>query len=164
MFIKILVAFLLVGVTVAIHAVGFSVFLRRMIQSRAVDQSDLRPITGKVVGLTCWLMLIHLAEITVWGLFYLWQGCLPDAESAFYFSAVTYTTVGYGDLVLPKPWRMLAPLEAMTGILMYGLSTGLFFALVSRWISKWIKANAAKNRTHKTSSSTQSRENDGSLR
>jgi hypothetical protein len=68
-----------------------------------------------------------------------WSGRLPDVESAFYFSGITYTTVGYGELVLPQPWRMLAPLGALTGILMCGLSTGLFFALISRWISNWIQ-------------------------
>jgi hypothetical protein len=45
---------------------------------------------------------------------------------------VTYTTVGYGDLVLPEQWRLLGPVEGLTGILMCGLSTGFFFALVSR--------------------------------
>ena len=143
MLLKILIACLLVVVTVSIHAVGFSALLRAMIRSHALDQSGFRPVTGIVIGLTCWLILIHLAEICVWGLFYFWQGCLPDAESAFYFSGVTYTTVGYGDLVLPKPWRMLSPLEAMTGILMCGLSTGLFFALVSRWHNNWMQRKAA---------------------
>ena len=76
-----------------------------------------------------WVML---AEITFWALVYLWAGCLPDAESAFYFSGVTYATIGYGDVVLPKPWRMLGPVEGLTGILMCGLSAGLFFAIVSR--------------------------------
>ena len=130
-------------ITVAMHAVGFAALIRVMMRSHALDRSGFWPVTRMVIGLTCWLMLIHLAEIAVWGLFYFWQGCLPDAESAFYFSAVTYTTVGYGDLVLPKPWRMLAPLEALTGILMCGLSTGLFFALVSRWIGNWIKMQTA---------------------
>jgi hypothetical protein len=65
-------------------------------------------------------------------LFYLWWGCLPDAEAAVYFSGVTYTTVGYGDLVLAKPWRVLAPIECLTGVLMCGLSTGVFFAGVNR--------------------------------
>ena len=55
-------------------------------------------------------------------------------ESALYFSGVTYTTVGYGDLVLPQPWRLLAPLEALVGILMVGLSTGLFIVVVSRLV------------------------------
>jgi hypothetical protein len=101
------------------------------------------PVTRMVIGLTVCLILIHLAEIAVWGLFYFWQGCLPDAETAFYFSGVTYTTVGYGDLVLPKPWRILAPVEAVTGILMCGLSTGLFFAVVSRQVSNWLKTRIA---------------------
>ena len=57
---------------------------------------------------------------------------LADAKSAFYFSGVTYTTIGYGDLVLQEPWRMLGPVEGLTGILMCGLSAGIFFAVVSR--------------------------------
>jgi hypothetical protein len=140
---QILIAGGLVVVTVAIHAVGFDALLRVILRSHALARSGFRPVTGLVIGLTCWLILIHLVEISVWGLFYFWQDCLPDAETAFYFSAVTYTTVGDGDLGLPRPWRMLAPLEALTGILMCGLSTGLFFALVSRWISNWMHRQTA---------------------
>ena len=89
------------------------------------------PISWLLVRLAWLLILIHVVEISVWALFYRWQHCLPDAESAFYFSGVTYTTLGYGDLVLPLEWRLLAPLEGLTGILMCGLSAGLFFATVS---------------------------------
>ena len=130
-------------VTVAVHAVGFDVLLRALMRSHALATTGFRPVTQLVIALTCWLMLVHMVEIAVWGLFYFWQGCLPDAESAFYFSGVTYTTVGYGDLVLAKPWRLLAPLEALTGILMSGLSTGLFFALVNRWIGNWMQRRGA---------------------
>jgi len=140
---KILIGCLLVVVTVVMHAVGVAVLLRAMMRSHALDKSGFRPVTLLVIGLTCWLILVHLAEIFVWGFYYFWQGCLPDAESALYFSGVTYTTVGYGDLVLPKPWRMFAPLEALTGILMCGLSTGFFFALVSRWHSNWMQRKTA---------------------
>jgi hypothetical protein len=91
-----------------------------------------------VLGMTCWLLLIHLTEISVWGLFYFWQGCLPDAGSAIYLSAATYTSIGYGNLMFPEAWLMLIPIETLTGILMCGLSTGLFFAVVSRWISNWM--------------------------
>jgi len=86
---------------------------------------------GLALGWLVSLVLIHVVEISVWAVFYRWQHCLGDAESAFYFSGVTYTTLGYGDLVLPLEWRLLAPLEGLTGILMCGLSAGLFFATVS---------------------------------
>ena len=77
------------------------------------------------------LLLVHIVEIAVWGLFYFWQNCLPDAESALYFSGASYTTIGFGDVVLPKPWRMFGPVEGLTGILMGGLSAGLFVTLVN---------------------------------
>ena len=101
-------------------------------------------MTWLLVRVAWWLVLLHLAEIAVWALFYWWQKCLPDAESSFYFSGVTYTTVGYGDLVLPKEWRLLGPVEGLTGILMCGLSTGLFFAVVSKFLARQIRS---QNRT-----------------
>jgi len=128
----ILAAALLVAVTVILHAAGLSLVLRSLMKSHAALPTEAWPIARLLIHVTWLLILIHVAEITVWALFYLWGGCLPDAESALYFSGVTYATIGYGDLVLPKPWRMLGPLEGLTGILMCGLSAGLFFAVVSR--------------------------------
>ena len=127
-----LIAAGLVAVTVAVHAGGFALLLRSFMKSHAAPPKQAWPIAWLLIRVTWCLILIHVAEITVWALFYLWRGCLPDAESAFYFSGVTYATIGYGDVVLPKPWRMLGPVEGLTGILMCGLSAGLFFALVSR--------------------------------
>jgi hypothetical protein len=89
-------------------------------------------MTWLVVRITWWLILIHSVEIAVWALFFWWQNCLPDAESSFYFSGVTYATIGYGDLVLPKEWRLFGPVEGLTGILMCGLSTAFLFATLSR--------------------------------
>ncbi len=79
-----------------------------------------------------WLVLLHLAEISIWGTFYLWRGCLTDPETAFYFSGVTYTTIGYGDVMLAKPWRLLGPVEGLVGVLVCGLSTGYFFVVASQ--------------------------------
>jgi len=126
------IAAVLVAITVAIHAAGLSLVLSYLVKSQAQPPTQPWPITLLLIRLTWLLILIHAAEISVWAFFYLWAGCLPDAESAFYFSGVTYTTIGYGDVVLPKPWRILGPIEGMTGILMGGLSAGLFFATVSR--------------------------------
>jgi hypothetical protein len=136
----------LVVLTVTIHAIGFDALLRAIIRSHTLAASGLQRVTGSVIVLACWLILIHAAEIAVWALFYLWQDCLPDAESALYFSGGTYVGGGDGTLALPRPWRMLAPLEALTGTLMFGLSTGLFFAVVYRWISNWIRRQPASER------------------
>ena len=138
MFTLLLIAALLVVATVTIHAVGFDALMRMLVRSRALNAVGFLPVTRLVIGLACWLVLIHLTEIGFWGLFYFWRGCLPDLKSALYFSAGTYSTIGSGELVLPRAWRILAPLEALTANLMCGLSTGLFFALVSRWISNWM--------------------------
>jgi Ion channel len=142
MLVEILIAGCLVGVTVCIHTVGFSALLRAIVWSHSLARTGFWIVTRLVIGLACWLILIHLAEISIWGLFYFWRGCLPDLESAIYFSGGAYTTVG-SDLVLPKPWRMLVPLEALTGVLMFGLSTGLFFAVVNRWIHNWMQKKTA---------------------
>lgn len=120
------------AVTVVVHAVGFALVLRLLMKSRSAPPSTPWPIVWLLVRITWWLILVHVAEVVVWALFYVWSQCLPDAESAFYFSGVTYTTLGYGDVVLPKPWRILGPIEGLTGILMCGLSAGLFFATVTR--------------------------------
>jgi hypothetical protein len=56
---------------------------------------------------------------------------MPGVQTAWYFSAVTYTTTGYGDLILPEAWRLVGAVEALTGILLCGLSTGFFFAVLS---------------------------------
>jgi hypothetical protein len=127
-----LIAAVLVGLTVALHAAGLALLLSHLAKSHALPPTRFWPITLLLVRLAWLLLLIHLAEIALWAVFYLWQRCLPDGESAFYFSGVTYTTIGYGDLVLPKPWRMLGPIQGVTGILMCGLSASFFFATVSR--------------------------------
>ena len=130
MILKLLAAWCLLALTVTIHAAGLSALLQRM-TSRQTDPR-FWPVTRLLVSVAWWLIVLHLAEIAVWAGFYWWQQCLQDAESSFYFSGVTYTTVGYGDLVLPKEWRLMGSVEGLTGILMCGLSTGLFFAVVSR--------------------------------
>ena len=129
---SILIAAILVAITVAVHAAGFALVLRSFIKSHTAPPTQPWPIAWLLIRVTWLLILMHVAEITVWALFYWWKGCLPDAEAAFYFAGVTYTTIGYGDLVLAKPWRILGPVEGLTGILMCGLSAGLFFGLVTR--------------------------------
>jgi hypothetical protein len=78
------------------------------------------------------MIVCHLVEISVWAAAYSWAGAMPGKQAALYFSAVTYTTTGYGDLVLPADWRLVGGIEALTGILMCGWSTAFFFAVLSK--------------------------------
>ena len=127
----ILSACVLSFLTVAVHATGIAILVRSLIRHHPPTTSAWL-ILRMLLRMIWWLVLLHLVEISIWGLFYLWHGCLPNGEAAFYFSGSTYTTLGYGDVVLPKPWRMLGPIESLMGVLMCGLSTGYFFVVVSR--------------------------------
>lgn len=134
----ILITAVLVAVTVAVHAAGYALLLQSFMNPRATMPRRFWPISLRLIQVTWLLVLIHAAAITIWALFYLWAGFMPDVESAFYFSGATYTTIGYGDVVLPKPWRILGPIEGLTGILMCGLSASFFFALANRiYRSRW---------------------------
>jgi Ion channel len=136
---KLLMASCLVAITVTIHAAGIGMALSHALRSTRRPETRFWPITWLLVRIAWFLILIHLLEIAVWALFFRWQNCLPDAESSFYFSGVTYATIGYGDLVLLKEWRLFGPLEGLTGILMCGLSTAFFFAVLSKKILERMK-------------------------
>ena len=131
MLVRLLIAFCLMALCVAIHASGMSWALRRL-RRRPAGTPRFWTGTRLFVFVASWIVLLHLAEIAVWAGFYSWKDAMPDLQAAFYFSAVTYTTTGYGDLVLPEAWRLLGGVEALTGILMCGWSTGFFFAIVNR--------------------------------
>ena len=133
MFTRLLLAWLLMAVCVASHAIGVTLAFVRLQRLQAVPQ-QLWPRTWIFIRLGGWMILVHLVEITVWALLYVWRRAMPDLPSALYFSAVTYTTTGYGDLVLPDEWRLVGAVEALTGILMCGWSTGFFFAVASRML------------------------------
>ena len=137
---KLLIAWFLLALTVTIHSVGVSAMFGHVSATAALPDRRFWHVTFLLIRVGWWLVLLHLVQIAMWGLFYWWQECLPDVESSFYFSAVTYTTVGYGDLVLPPEWRMVGAVEGLTGILMCGLSTGFFFALASRMYGTWARA------------------------
>ena len=77
----------------------------------------------------------HLIEIALWAIALLLCGEMATFETAFYVSAENYTALGYGDIVLSERWRLLGPLEAINGLLLFGLSTGVMFAVMGRLIA-----------------------------
>ena len=125
-------AWCLMALSVAIHAGGVAGALRHLRRQPIESAARFWPATWLFVLVAAWMVFLHLAEIAVWAVFYTWKGAMADLPSALYFSAVTYTTTGYGDLVLPEQWRLVGGVEALTGILMCGWSTGFFIALVNR--------------------------------
>jgi hypothetical protein len=127
---KLLLALSLVACCVIVHASGVTWALHR-VRRRTYGNYAFWPFTWICIRLAAWMIVCHLIEICAWGLLYWWGGAMPDLQSAFYFSAVTYTTTGYGDLVLPPEWRLLGGVEALTGILMCGWSAAFFFEVLN---------------------------------
>jgi hypothetical protein len=123
----ILCALGLTAITVIIHGVGAVASGRRVmgLWTRRGDRPGRLGAELLMAQLVGALLLLHLAEAVVWALFYVLIGALPDLETAAYFSLTSYTTVGYGDVVLPEAWRLLGPIEAAVGVLMLGWSTGI---------------------------------------
>jgi hypothetical protein len=129
---KLLAALALMATCVVLHATGLTTALRWLKSALPSLGSSYGRQLRLLIAVAGWTVLIHLVEIAVWAVYYAGGGGMPDLDSALYFSAVTYTTTGYGDLVLPVSWRMVGGIEALTGILMCGWSTGFFFAIVSQ--------------------------------
>ena len=86
----------------------------------------------------------HLLQMALWAAAFVGCGEFRDFETAFYFSAVNYTSLGYGDIILSERWRLLGPLEAMTGVLLFGLSAATVFAVMSRLIEQRLQGGPAQ--------------------
>jgi hypothetical protein len=92
-----------------------------------------------VSGHIVWMFLAIVIEVWLWALLYLYNPqitTLPDLETAFYFSMVTYTTLGYGDVVLTGQWRSLATIQAANGVIIFGWTTALIFVFIQRVYSR----------------------------
>jgi hypothetical protein len=137
----------LTAVTVLIHGFG-SIYVVLPIAGmwrRNAEGETQSAAVLLLVRLVCGLLLLHLIEMIVWATAFATIGALPDFETSLYFSFKSYTTVGYGDVVLPPSWRLVGPLEAAVGILMLGWSTGFIVAGVQRiFDSHWLRESRHK--------------------
>ncbi len=134
MFQSVIVSVGLAIVNALIHAVGLLGLLYWFTRRWPQMEADFGPrrnlpvfllLFGAIVGL-------HLLEISVWAALYRWRNCLPDLETSLYFSITSYTTVGYGNVVLSPSWRLAGAMESLTGALLLGWSAAFFFGIVSR--------------------------------
>ncbi len=130
-------AIVLVTLTICLQSTGMAVFIHwgRFHFARGMHNLSSMHSTLLMIRFTSMMIGLHMTEILLWAAFYRWL-CFPSWESSLYFSTTSYSTVGYGDVVLPTVWRNLGPVESITGVLMCGLSVSLLFAIVTRLVAK----------------------------
>lgn len=122
--------------TIFIHALALITIVHFVRRERRLGRAGVvfwKDVTI-VAGATLLALAAHLVEIALWALVFALCGEFPDFPAAFYHSAENYTTLGYGDVVMSAPWRLLGPLEAADGMLMFGVSTAMIFAVIQRLI------------------------------
>ena len=129
-------AAILVILTLSFQSAGMAALIH-WAKARFARSIHVGPLYSAVfmIGFTVAMMVFHTLEILLWAGFYR-RCCLISWESSFYFSASSYSTVGYADVALPHLWRSLGPIEAVTGVLMCGLSVSLLFAIVTRLVGR----------------------------
>ncbi len=133
-----LLAMALLAACVIIQSLGMLLLIHWLARIRRVLESRSTPRrVGLLLRLFVWIVALHLMQVGLWAVAYWEAGLLPTAEAAIYFSLVTYTTVGFGDVVLGPGWRVLAGIEGLTGLLLVGWSTAFVFAIVHRMYEHW---------------------------
>lgn len=120
--------------TIFIHAMllGATVnFFRREARLHRAGVRYLIDLTI-VVAVTSFAFVAHVVEAAVWAWVFMLCGEFQQFAPAYYHSAVNYSTLGYGDVVMSASWKLLGPIEAADGALMFGVSTAMIFAVIVR--------------------------------
>lgn len=130
---ELLTAFIVVAICVVIHITGV-VFLAWWVLERQhiykKDPTVLRSILTLILIFAA-IIFLHITETTVWACVYWFWELFPDFETALYFSLTSYTTIGFGDVVLPQNWRLLGGIEGISGVLLCGISTAFIFVILT---------------------------------
>ena len=127
--------FVLVMLTLWLQSGGMATLITWARRAVAGEIHKLGPlhIALLVVRLTMALVVLQGLQVLLWACCYRWL-CFQSWETALYFSASSYSTVGYGDIILPSKWRMLGPIESIIGVLICGVSVSLLVAIVTRLV------------------------------
>lgn len=125
---------MLVVMTTATHSICTAVAIGVLRRLRLEEQKLHILISGTIMtaGLVLLLFGVAVVESGFYAVTFVKVGAMPDFESALYFSVVTFTTLGYGDLVVDEPWRLLTAAEGINGLMMFGWTTGLIVAVLTR--------------------------------
>jgi Ion channel len=118
---------IMVHALVTVGAVGIA----RSAGARNTERPKLH-LMVVMVGTAATLMVAHTLEVFVWALAYATVGAAPAGSDLLYFSFVNYTTLGYGDILPVQAWRLIGPMTAMNGILLFGWSTAVLFEVLRK--------------------------------
>jgi len=129
---ELILATIMVLMMILTHLAGLAIITRLLrSHSRMMRRVRLLPFTI-LLGASMGLIATHTIEIWLYAAVYLGLGVFRSFEQALYFSTVTYSSIGYGDLVLPRQWRIFGAIEGPAGIMMIGLSTAYFVSLLTQ--------------------------------
>ncbi len=134
MLVQLLIGAVLIGLTVVIHALVLDWLIKFLEQKGSAIFHTFRlfwkaaVLAIAVLGVFC----AHIVQIWIWAAFYMAVGALPEFEEALYFSTSTFTTVGFGDLVLGKEWRLVSSFQSANGFILFGWSTAFIFEVMSK--------------------------------
>jgi hypothetical protein len=122
---------------IAVHAVAMLVVIRAA-RSTAANWLSLPPLrlSAVMIATVAVLMAAHMCEISIWALAYAIVGATPEGADRLYFAFVNFTTLGYGDIVPVPGWRLLGPMTAMNGVLLFGWSTAVIFEVLSQTLGR----------------------------
>ena len=125
----------LIVVTVVLHVMGLGLFNEEFVSrmSGAVVGRHSTAMFGAVMGATVLVtVLLHGTEAVIWALAYRWLGALPDVKSAMLYSLSSMTTYGHAGVFLRQHWQLMGALEALNGIILFGLTTAFLFSTIQR--------------------------------
>ena len=138
MLVQILVGATVGALNIVIHAL-LTVSTIRAARSVAASRDTLHPwlrLVAIMIAAVLVLMIAHTVEVFVWTGAYALTGAAPDNADLAYFAFVNYTTLGYGDITPVARWRLLGPMTAMNGVLLFGWSTAVIFEVLRKTISE----------------------------
>jgi len=130
---ELLVAFGIVAACLLLHVVSIVLLADWLLDRRERSKEQMGMLSYMLLLIVSFsvIIILHMVEIGIWAIFYSANSLFQDFETALYFSITSYTTIGFGDVVLPRAWRLLGGIEGVTGVLLCGLSTAFVFAIVN---------------------------------
>lgn len=137
----------IVSVCLMVHMAGILLMAEWLLRRREdLERTASRKQTVLlIVTLFCGILILHLIQTTLWAVFYYAQNLFSDFETALYFSMVSFTTIGYGDVLLPQRWRLLGVIEGFSGVLLCGVSTAFIFAVTNAMFQFRLRKQSSQN-------------------